>query len=95
MNLNLNKIAYRISNIEDYGKFIAFCINKDITVWRTYWDEQEKGDRCYYIDWKEKRCFYSPEWFYVDKCCTIINPTFSINSVGDYYIDYTNEVTSV
>ena len=53
--MNQNKIAYRISSIEDYGKFMAFCIDKDINVWRTYWNEQEKGDRCYNIDWREKR----------------------------------------
>lgn len=39
--------VYLIRNIEEYGKLMAYCINKDITVWRTYWDETQKGNRCY------------------------------------------------
>lgn len=35
----MNKKAYLITNIEEYGKFISFCINKDICVFRTYWNE--------------------------------------------------------
>lgn len=28
----MNKKAYLINSIEEYGKFISFCINKDICV---------------------------------------------------------------
>lgn len=35
----MNKKAYLINSIEEYGKFISFCINKDICVFRTYWNE--------------------------------------------------------
>ena len=90
--MNQNKIAYRISSIEDYGKFMAFCIDKDINVWRTYWDEREKGDRCYSIDWREKRCYYSSKRYYTDNDYTVIDPTFSINAFGDYYIEHNSEV---
>ena len=93
--MNQNKIAYRISSIEDYGKFMAFCIDKDINVWRTYWNEQEKGDRCYNIDWKEKRCYYSSERYYIDNDYTVIDPTFSMNAFGDYCIKHGSEVLSV
>ena len=93
--MNQNKIAYRISSIEDYGKFMAFCIDKDINVWRTYWNEREKGDRCYSIDWKEKRCYHSSERYYIDNDYTVINPTFSMNAFGDYYIEHDSEVLSV
>ena len=93
--MNQNKIAYRISSIEDYGKFMAFCIDKDINVWRTYWNEREKGDRCYNIDWKEKRCYYGSERYYIDNNYTVIDPTFSMNAFGDYYIEHDSEVLSV
>lgn len=81
----MNKKAYLITNIEEYGKFISFCINKDILVWRTYWDEQEKGDRCYAIDWKEKRCYYSSRLYYENNGYEIIVPTFTLNTYGDNY----------
>ena len=93
--MNQNKIAYRISSIEDYGKFMAFCIDKDINVWRTYWNEREKGDRCYSIDWREKRCYYSSERYYIDNDYIVIDPTFSMNAFGDYYIEHDSEVLSV
>ena len=51
---NQKKIAYLISNIEEYGKFLSFLINNDFNVYRLYWDERTKCDRCYQIDWKEK-----------------------------------------
>lgn len=81
----MNKKAYLITNIEEYGKFISFCINKDILVWRTYWDEREKGDRCYAIDWKEKRCYYSPRLYYENNGYEIVVPTFTLNTYGDKY----------
>lgn len=36
------KRVYYIANIEEYGKFISYCIENDVNVFRTYWDEREK-----------------------------------------------------
>ena len=77
------KKAYFIKNIEEYGKLIAFCIENDITVWRTYWNESEKGIRCFEIDFHEKRCYYSPMHYYLDEGYTIMIPIFSADSYGD------------
>lgn len=45
----LPKIVDIISNLEEYGKLMAFCIQNDISAWRTYWDERDT-DTCYSID---------------------------------------------
>ena len=82
----MEKKSFLIINIEEYGKLISFCINNDICVFRTYWDEYEKGDRCYFIDWKEKRCYYAPELFYENNGYKIVRPTFQLNEWGDYII---------
>lgn len=55
------KNVYLILDIEEYGKFISYCIEHDISVWRTYWDEREKGNRCYQIDWGKKDASIVPE----------------------------------
>ena len=86
------KRVYLISNIEEYGKLISFCINNDIQVWRTYWDERKKGDRCYHIDWKEKRCYYSSQRYYRDNNYKIVMPTFALDPYGNYKIDSETEV---
>ena len=36
--------VYLLKNIEEYGKFMAFCIDNDISVFRTYWQEIFKGE---------------------------------------------------
>lgn len=89
------KTAYLITNVEDYGKLMAFCINNDITVWRTYWNEREKGDRCYAVDWKEKRCYYGPRFYYENNDYEIVVPTFTSDVYGDFQIGRkTEEQTS-
>nr|DAH63483.1 MAG TPA: hypothetical protein [Caudoviricetes sp.] len=80
----MSKQAFLIVNIEEYGKLISFCINNDICVFRTYWDEREKGDRCYNIDWKEKRCYYSSRRYYENNGYEIVSPTFQLNEYGKY-----------
>lgn len=80
------KKAYLITNIEEYGKLIAFCIEHDISVFRTYWDEREKGDRCYQIDWKEKRCYYSSRRYYEAEGYEIVTPELCANQYGVYEI---------
>lgn len=83
-NIIMKKVAFIISNIEEYGKLIAFCIENDICVFRTYWNEREKGDRCYSIDWKEKKCLYSPRLYYENNDYEILSPIFKPNEYGDY-----------
>lgn len=80
----MKKIAFVISNIEEYGKFVSFCINNDISVWRTYWDERVKGDICYNINWKDKKCYYGHRNFYENIGYEIIVPTFEITEYGNY-----------
>lgn len=80
----MEKKAYLITSVGEYGKFISFCIENDISVWRTYWDEREKGDRCYNIDWKEKRCYYSSRRYYENNGYEIVSPTFQLNEYGKY-----------
>ena len=84
------KTAYLISNIEEYGKFISFLINNDINVFRLYWDEREKGDRCFAIDWKEKRCYYSSRKYYENNGYEIIKPNLVCNQYGDYELRRTD-----
>jgi hypothetical protein len=80
----MKKVAFIISNIEEYGKLISFCIRNDICVFRTYWDEREKGKRCYSIDWKEKRCLYSSQFYFEDNDYEIVSPIFQLDNYGNY-----------
>ena len=80
------KTAYLILNIEEYGKLISYCIEHDVTVFRSYWDDREKGDRCYCIDWMEKRLYYSPQRYWEEKGCEIILPDFRLDKYGKYKI---------
>lgn len=82
----MNKTAFLITSIAEYGKLISFCIENDISVFRTYWDEREKGDRCFQIDWADKRCYYSSKRFYESEGYEIITPIFYVNSYGNYKI---------
>lgn len=81
---NQMKIAYLISNIEEYGKFLSFLINNDISIYHLYWNEGEKGDRCYHIDWKEKGCYCAPQECYINNNYKIVKPSFVCNQYGDY-----------
>ena len=80
----MNKRAFLIESVEEYGKLIAFCISKDICVYRTYWDEREKGSRCYNIDWKQRRCYYSNIRYYEYNGYEIVKPIFRLNAYGEY-----------
>lgn len=77
--------AYLITDIEEYGKFISFCINNDVCVFRTYWDEKEKGDICYQIDWREKRCFYSSRRYFEINGFSVVTPVFVLDEYGHNY----------
>lgn len=82
----MRKQAYLINSIEEYGKLISMCIEFDISVWRTFWDERECGTRCYHIDWQEKRCYYSSRQFYEDNGYDIVIPVFDVDKWGIYKI---------
>lgn len=81
------KEVYLITSIEEYGKLVSFCIENDINVWRTYWDEREKNNRCYQIDWHESRCYYSSRKYYENKGYKITIPDFYLDKYGNYKID--------
>lgn len=89
----MNKKAFLITSVEEYGKLIAFCISKDICVYRTYWDEREKGSRCYNINWKERRCYYSNIRYYEANGYEIVKPIFCLNAYGEYDIYNARTVT--
>lgn len=80
------KKAYLIADIEEYGKLVSLCVENDISVWRLYWDEREKGDRCYEINWQEKRCYYSSRKYYENEGYKIIAPIFNVDKFGRYKI---------
>lgn len=83
----MKKEAYLIKNITEFGKLIAYCIENDINVFRTYWDEREAGDRCYQIDWKQKRCFYCGRKFWEENGFEIIDPKFRLTEYGKYAME--------
>lgn len=80
------KKAYLITSIQEYGKLISFCIENDISVWRTYWDEREIGERCFHIDWNEKRCYYSSRRYYDSNDYKIVEPYFILDQWGCYIL---------
>lgn len=81
----MKKVAYLIKDIKQYGYFIAYCINHDITVWRTYF--VENYNRFYTIDWQEKRCYYGSRDFYEECGYEIIEPKFSFDKFGDVVLN--------
>lgn len=78
----MTKTAYLINSIEDFGKLITYCIYNDISVWRTYYDDRDKGNFCCEINWKDKRCYYSSLYFYKNEGYTIVIPKFEIDKFG-------------
>ena len=82
----MNKKAFLITSVEEYGKLMAFCVSKDICIYRTYWDEREKGNRCYNIDWKERRCYYGKLRYYEYNGYEIVKPIFRPNAYGEYVL---------
>ena len=82
----MNEKCYRIKNIEEYGKLISYCIDNDINVFRTYWDEREAGNRCFWINHKEKRCYYASRKFYESEDYQVVEPTFALDTFGKFHI---------
>lgn len=81
----MNKKVYLIRNIEQYGKFIAYCIKHDIKVWRVYWNEHH--NHCYCIDWEQKKCTYGSINYWDDKGYMILEPTFSFDEFGEIVME--------
>ena len=88
---------YLLENIEEYGKFIAFCINNDINVFRTYWMESFKGEIAYHIDWMAKRCFYRTVKYkkdgdiITDDEYDVVRPIFTFNKYGNIELTHQHE----
>lgn len=80
--------VYFISNVEEFGKFVSFCIDNDISVFRVYWNEQQKDNLCYSVDFYNKRCFYGTKDFYVSKGFKIRKPIFEVDNFGKYNLSY-------
>lgn len=78
--------VYLIKNIEEYGKLIAYCIENDISVFRSYWDDREKGNRCYHISYENKRLSYGSKEYYENEGAEIIIPKFYCTEFGKYRI---------
>lgn len=79
--------VYLIKNIEEYGKLMSYCIERDISVFRTYWDEREKGNRCYNISFEEKQCYHSSKQYYKSQGAEILIPEFRCTKFGHYDIE--------
>ena len=76
----MNEVVYYIDNIEDYGYFIAFCIDKDVSVWRAYYNTREP--KCFQIDWKAKRLYYATVDFCKEEGYKVVRPEFVIDEYG-------------
>jgi hypothetical protein len=78
--------VYLIKNVEEYGKLISYCIQNDISVFRTYFDTREVDSICYRIDYEQKRCFYSCKNYWIDNGYEIVVPIFKLDIFGKYFI---------
>ena len=78
--------VYLIKNIEEYGKLVAYCIENDISVFRSYWDDREKGNRCYNISLEDKKLYYGSKEYYKNEGAEIIIPEFYCTTFGKYRI---------
>ena len=88
--------VYLLKNIEEYGKFMAFCIDNDISVYRTYWQEIFKGEIAYFIDWKSKRCFYvgvklKKDGNIIDDNYNVVSPIFTFDKYGKIELTHQHE----
>ena len=81
-------ICLLVDNIKDYGFLMAYCIDKDICVFRTYWNEKEKTSMCYKIDYTDKRCYKSDVDYYKENGDEIFKPIFSFDEYGKVVLHY-------
>lgn len=83
----MNDKVYLIKNVEEYGKLMAYCIEHDISVWRTYWNEKEAGSICYNPDFRDKRCYYAPAQFYKNGGYEAVTPKFGVDQWGNITLE--------
>lgn len=86
----MKRTAFLITNITEFGKLMAYCIENDIRVWRVYWDERKAGDRCYCISWDSKQCTYCDKNYFKEKSYDIVEPEFYVDEYGKYRIKVGN-----
>lgn len=85
-------VAYLIDNITDYGKLLSWCIEHDYCVFRCYWDEREKGKRCFHLSYSDKRLYYADISFYKSNGYKIVRPSFELSSYSKYYTFFDSDV---
>ncbi len=76
----MEKVVFQIDTIEEYGKLIAYCIEKDISVFRSFW----RVGYCYRIDFVQKRLWYSRPKYWINEGYRIVKPEFVLDKFGTY-----------
>ena len=77
----MSDVVYKFKNAEQFGLFLIWCVENDISIWRTYWSEREK-DRCYRIDWQDKRVYYGSEKYWLEKFYKVVETKFYFDEYG-------------
>lgn len=75
-------VVFQIDNVEEYGKLVAYCIEKDISVFRSYWTASEP--RFYRIDFVAKRLYYGAQRYWLSEGYRVVKPTFILDKFGSY-----------
>lgn len=76
------KIAFHLEDIWDYGKLIAYAIDRNIDVNRAVWNENETDDYAYFICYNT-RCLYRRDTSTLIKTGYYIDtPTFKHETDG-------------
>lgn len=82
---------YEIDNITDYGKLISYCIENDVSVFRSYYDDREV--RYYHIDWSDKRLYYVRDKSHLkslypddEQNVIVMKPEFKLNDYGCFIL---------
>lgn len=83
-----NKICFLIDNIEDYGKLVSYCIEHDISVFRSYYIP----GHYYEIDFDSNKLFHSNQEFYKEEGYILQRPKFIYTRYKEYILDFTFEV---
>lgn len=82
-------IYYEIDNISDYGKLVSYCIEHDVSVFRSYYDNRVL--RFYHIDLSDKRLYYVTDKSHLkslypddDQNVIVMKPDFKLDDYGHY-----------
>lgn len=79
------KICFLIDNVEDFGKLVSYCIEHDISVFRSYYIP----GHYYHIDFDLKRLFHSKKEFYQEEGYVLKKPKFIYTRYQEYILDFT------